>query len=131
VGPGLNRRTLVHELDAAEAALLVARSAPAAGRVYNVSDGQIHRLHDVIEALYQALGRSSPPIRLPIGLARAAARVGDTGLSIFGREERLVSLLDKYTEDVAVRADRIQSELGFRARFDLRSGWQDALRARI
>jgi len=40
VGKGDNRRTLVHEEDAVRAAVLAAQHPRAAGRVYNVSDGQ-------------------------------------------------------------------------------------------
>lgn len=130
VGEGLNRRTLVHEADVAEAALLAARSPRAAGRLYNVSDGDTHRLRDVLEAMCLSLGRPYPRFRLPIGPVRAVAKAGDALVAPFGAAPRLSSALDKYTEDVAVRAERIRRELGFRPRFDLRSGWSDAFRAR-
>jgi UDP-glucose 4-epimerase len=129
VGRGLNRRTLVHERDLAEAALQVACSPQAAGRLYNVSDGQVHTLRDVIEAQCLALGRRAPRFRVPLPPARAAARVADRVLSAAGRPPRFADLLGKYTEDVAVRAERIQREVGFSARFDLRSGWEETVRS--
>ncbi|HEX9187632.1 MAG TPA: NAD-dependent epimerase/dehydratase family protein [Vicinamibacteria bacterium] len=129
VGPGLNRRTLVYERDLAEAALQVACSRRAAGRLYNVSDGQVHTLRDVIEAQCLALGRRAPRLRVPLPPARAAARVADRVLAAAGRRARLTDLLGKYTEDVAVRADRIRDEIGFRPRFDLRSGWEETVRS--
>lgn len=127
LGPGNNRRTLVHEADVAEAALLAARSPQAAGRVYNVSDGQTPRLRDIIEAMCRALGRRPPRLRVPLGLARTLAGIGDIGLSLIADGPRLSPMIEKYTEDVAVRAERIVNDLGFRPRFDLESGWRDAL----
>ena len=129
LGEGLNRRTLVHEADVAEAALLAARSPRAGGRLYNVSDGDTPRLRDVLEAMCRALGRPYPRRHLPAGLARAVARAADTLASPLGGAPRFSPALAKYTEDVAVRAERIRRELGFRARFDLGSGWSDALRS--
>lgn len=128
VGAGENLRTLVHEADVAHAALLVARSLRAAGRTYNVSDGSIHRLRDVIGAICHALGRPYPRLSLPEGVARAGARAADLALLAFGRPGRFGPTLAKYTESVAVRADRITRELGFRPERDLESGWRDALR---
>jgi UDP-glucose 4-epimerase len=129
IGPGLNRRTLVHEADVAEAALLTARSPSAPGRLYNVSDGHVHRLREILEAACRALGRPYPAVRVPLGVARAGARVGDVALSAVLRRPRFASLLDTYTEDVAVWAERIRRELGFRPRFDLESGWRDTVEA--
>jgi len=126
-GPGLNHRTLVHERDVAQAALLAARSPAAVGRLYNVTDGRVYRLRDVLAAMAAALGRSAPRVFVPYTLARAGAGVGDLILRATGREPQLAPLLAKYGEDVAVRADRIQQELGFRPDFDLDSGWRDAL----
>jgi len=126
-GRGLNRRTLVHESDVAQAALLAAGSPVAAGRLYNVSDGRVHPLRDVLAAMAAALGRPAPRVFVPLALARAGAGVGDLILRATGREPRLAPLLAKYGEDVAVRAERIQRDLGFRPDFDLDSGWRDAL----
>ncbi len=44
VGDGRNRRTLIYDKDVARAAVLVMRHPAAAGRVYNVSDGQFHTM---------------------------------------------------------------------------------------
>ena len=36
-------------------------------------------------------------------------------------------MIDKYTEDIAVDSSRIQTELGFKPQYDLRSGWQETV----
>jgi nucleoside-diphosphate-sugar epimerase len=127
IGRGLNRRTLVHEVDVAEAALLAASSPRAAGRLYNVTDGNIHHLRDILAAVNGARGRRRPRLHLPIALARAAAWLGDGACALAGQGRPFAAALDTYTQDVAVRGDRIRNELAFRPRFDLESGWRDAL----
>jgi nucleoside-diphosphate-sugar epimerase len=37
------------------------------------------------------------------------------------------AIIDKYTEDIAVNSQRIQTELGFKPQYDLRSGWQETV----
>lgn len=117
VGRGDNLRTLVFEADLASATALAARHPAAAGRVYNVSDGTPHRLREIIVAICVALGRRPPRLHAPVGPVRAAVRAA----SLFDR--RLPRMLDKYLEEVAVDASRIQAELGFRPKFGLREGW--------
>jgi nucleoside-diphosphate-sugar epimerase len=128
IGRGLNRRTLVHEADAAEAALLAASSPRAAGGLYNVTDGGLPRMRDILMAMSRALDRQPPRFHVPIAAARAVAWLGDGASALAGRGRPLAAALDTYTQDVAVRGDRIRSELGFRPCFDLESGWSDALR---
>ena len=117
IGPGDNLRTLVFEDDLASATALAAHHAAAAGRIYNVSDGKLHALRDVIHAICVALGRPTPRLHVPIAPVRAVLRAA----SVFDR--RLPAMLDKYLEEVAVDASRIQTELGFRPHADLSEGW--------
>ncbi len=117
IGPGDNLRTLVFEDDLASATALAAQHPAAAGRIYNVSDGKLHALRDVIHAICVALGRPTPRLHVPIAPVGAVLRAA----SVFDR--RLPAMLDKYLEEVAVNASRVQTELGFRPRTDLFDGW--------
>lgn len=128
VGKGLNRRTVVYDRDVASATVLALSSAAAAGRVYNVSDGQIHAMREIIAAVCQALGRKPPRLHLPagpayfiLGLLEDVARFARVGSPI-GR-----ATIDKYVEDLAVDSSRIQKELGFSPRYDLYSGWRETV----
>jgi nucleoside-diphosphate-sugar epimerase len=127
IGPGRNRRTLIHEADVAEAAVLAAEIGRAAGQVYNVTDGRVHELREIVDAMCAALGRRPPRWTIPEAPVRALARIGDGLLRVAGRGPRLQGFLDKYLEEVAVSGDRIVADLGFRPRFDLEAGWRDAL----
>jgi UDP-glucose 4-epimerase len=130
VGRGRNRRTLVHEHDVAAAAVLTAVHRAAAGRVYNVSDGAVHTVHEIIGAMCRALGRTPPRLHVPVPAAQTLVSVAETVARATGTRPVLTrAALDKYTEDVAVTATRIQTELGFQPRTDLAPGWQHAVEA--
>jgi UDP-glucose 4-epimerase len=124
IGPGHNRRTLVHAEDVADAALLAADHPAAAGRVYNVTDGQCHTLMEIIGFICNALQRPMPRWAVPIRAARFAAGALEWAARLVGRGSPVARhAIDKYLEDVSVAGNRIQMELGFRPRFDARSGW--------
>jgi UDP-glucose 4-epimerase len=60
VGNGLNRRTLVYDKDVGRAAVLAVSHPAAAGRVFNVTDGEFHTMNEINESICSALGRKSP-----------------------------------------------------------------------
>jgi len=124
VGKGTNWRTLVFHRDAARAALLAAEREEAAGQVYNVSDGQLYRLSDIIIAMCTALGRNRPRFTVPLWPARLLAGAAEQSLGYFGKRSPVrVADIDKYTENQAVLATKIGEDLGFRAQYSLRDGW--------
>jgi UDP-glucose 4-epimerase len=128
IGDGHNRRALVYDRDVACAAVLAMRHPAAAGRVYNVSDGQFHTMREIIEAICVALGRTPPRFALPVGPARLGAGVLEDAARMAGRRSPVGrGTIDKYTEDVAVSSQRIQTELGFVPQFDLKRGWQETV----
>jgi UDP-glucose 4-epimerase len=129
VGPGLNRRTVVFVDDVASAAALVSRTTHAQGRVFNVTDGNIYQLRDIVGAIAVAIGKAPPAVQVPIGLARVAAHVLDLAAAVRLGSTHGTALLAKYLEDSAVRGDRIQHELGFRPAFDLSLGWRKVAEA--
>ena len=125
-----NRRTVVHDRDLAIAAVLAASHPGAVGAVFNVSDGRIHTLADIIGAIYRAIGRRPPRFRVPLGMVRAATSVSEKAARLVGLHPPITkSLLEKYTEDVAVEATLIQRTLGFAPSVDLESGWQQTMAA--
>ena len=75
VGNGLNRRTLVYDKDVGRAAALAVSHPAAAGRVFNVTDGEFHTLNEIIESICSALGRKPPRLSLPVGPVRWAVSI--------------------------------------------------------
>ncbi|MBX3053007.1 MAG: NAD-dependent epimerase/dehydratase family protein [Caldilineaceae bacterium] len=128
IGDGSNRRTLICDKDVARAALLAAQHPAAAGKVYNVTDGQFHTVGEINRAICAALGRKPPRFYIPTGPARLAAGLLEDAAHLLGRRSPVGrATIDKYTEDVAVDGQRIQRELGFQPAYDLYAGWQDAV----
>jgi len=128
IGPGTNRRTLVYDKDVARAVLAVMGNQNAAGRVFNVTDGEIHSLNDIILSICEALGRRPPRMHLPVAPFRTTAEVMDKGARMLGlRPFGFRSALDKYTEDLAVDGHKIQDEIRFRPGYDLLSGWKETI----
>ena len=65
---------------------------------------------------------------LPVGPVRLAAGLVEDIARLTGWNSHISrAAIDKYTEDVAVEGKRIQTELGFRPRFDLRTGWSETV----
>ncbi len=127
IGQGSNRRTLVHQLDAANAAILAAENAFGSS-IYNVTDGEIHSLKEIIEAMSRALGKDTPKISLPLAPIRFGIGLSEK----IGKLTRIKTpvnriLLEKFLEDTAVSGLKIQRELGFVPQFDLKKGWQQAV----
>jgi nucleoside-diphosphate-sugar epimerase len=130
IGRGKNRRTLVFDADVARSALMALEHPAAAGRLYNVSDGNPHMLREIIEAICGALERRAPRFFIPVWPARVLAALSGAGARLVGGQSPIDrDTIDKYTEDVAVDSRRIQTELGFRPGFDLGLGWRETVRA--
>lgn len=129
IGNGKNRRTLIYDKDVALAAVLAARHPDAAGHIYNVSDGRFHMMNEIIAAMCGALGKKPPHLSLPIGPVRFAAGLLEDGARFAGLRSPLGrASIDKYTEDIAVDAGRIQAQLGFVPRYDLAEGWHETVK---
>lgn len=128
VGPGRNRRSLVHEADVAAAITLALSHTAAAGQTFNVTDGQLHEMREIVAAMCAAVGKRVPRVRIPVPIARTM--VGTMELvarTAHRRAPMTAATLDKLLEDVAVSGDRIAMALGFTPQFDLESGWREVV----
>ena len=108
--------------------MLAAEHPGAAGKIFNVSDGQFHTMSEIIGTICDALGRKPPRFSLPVGPVRLAAGIlEDAGRMIGFKSPVGRATIDKYTEDIAVDCQLIQRELGFKPEYDLKSGWQETV----
>jgi nucleoside-diphosphate-sugar epimerase len=129
IGNGLNRRTLVYDKDVGRAAVIAVSHPSAAGRVFNVTDGNLHTLNEIIEFICSALGRKPPRLSLPVGLTRTLVSMVEKGSRSMGLKPPVTQdMIDKYTEDIAVDGSLIQNELGFVPRYDIKTGWDETIR---
>ena len=128
IGDGRNRRTLIYDRDLARAAVLAVQHPAAAGKIYNVSDGQFHTLNDIIGTMCEALGRTPPRISFPIGPVRWIVGILEDAGRMIGYQSPIGrATINKYTEDIAVSSQLIQEELGFVPKFGLSAGWKDTV----
>lgn len=129
IGSGANRRTLVFDRDAAQAAVLAVQGPAAAGRIFNVSDGEVHTVAEIIAAICAALGRRPPRLHVPPSVARAVATVVERAAGMVAvRPPFRRAAIEKYLEDIALDSSRIRGELGFAPAFGLNAGWQTTIR---
>lgn len=127
-GDGRNRRTLVHEADVAAATVLALTHPRAAGAVFNVTDGAVHEVREVVDAIATAMNRRPPRWTLPVPMVRAVASALETTAGVVGRRSPITSAtIDKLLEDIAVDGTRIQASLGFRPRYSLVDGWREVI----
>jgi UDP-glucose 4-epimerase len=129
IGNGFNRRTLVYDKDVGRAAVLAISHPAAAGRMFNVTDGEFHTLNEIIESICSALGRKPPRLSLPVGPTRTLIGLIEKGGHAIGLKPPVtMAIIDKYTEDIAVDGSLIQQELGFTPQYDLKTGWEETIR---
>ena len=128
VGDGQNRRTMIYIDDLVQAAILAAEHPGAANAVFNVTDGQIHTLNEVVAAIAHALDKRPSHLRLPGRPVQAIAGFADRFTEkLHLPAPKLRLLVDKVMEDVAARGDTLCRHLAFRPQHDLMLGWQAAL----
>lgn len=128
IGAGQNRRSMIYDKDAANAILLAMTHPGAAGRLYNVSDGSLHTLNEIVEAMCLALGRKKSEISLPLAPFRVVAVLFDGVSKVMSlRNVGINSMIDKYVEDMAVSDKRFREEAGFVPQYNLRKGWQETV----
>jgi UDP-glucose 4-epimerase len=128
VGDGHNHRTMVYIDDLVRAAILSAEHPRAAGAIFNVTDGKIHTLNDVLAAIAGALGKSPPHFHLPYKPMKAITTLADRFTQILHLPApRLTSLVDKMTENVAVSGEKLCRDISFAPRYDIWDGWKIAL----
>lgn len=128
IGPGRNRRTLVYDRDAGRAFALAVSHTAAAGRLFNVTDGRMHRMFEIIEAICSALGRRPPKLSIPLTLSQLAVNSMERASRLLGLRPSVTrETLAKYTEDIAVDGSLFRDTLGFMPLYDLHSGWKEAV----
>jgi nucleoside-diphosphate-sugar epimerase len=128
VGDGNNRRTLIYDKDVARAAVHVLEHPLAGGKIYNVSDGRLHTMDEIIEAICHALDRPIPVLSLPSKPMRLIAGLIEDSARIIGIKPPICrATIDKYIEDIAVDSSLIREELGFNPIYDLTAGWHETI----
>lgn len=108
-GTGLNFKSLIYKDDAARACLRVLDRCVSGIEVFNVSD-EPRSMSEIVSAICQALGRSSPRYRIPLFLFKTPEailrRLGDPG--------RLAQRLQKFIRDDIYDGSKFETTFDFR-----------------
>lgn len=129
IGKGMNKRTLIYINDLAKAILNVIENESTIGKIYNVTDGNVYSMKEIINAIYKALDKRPLNIYIPLKLARYSVRFYKQVLT-FIRKRPVLSewQLDKYIENIAVSGQKFIKETGFTPKYGLIDGWKETIR---
>lgn len=123
-----NARSMIHVDDVVQACLLAAGHPSACGQTYILSDGLDYSTNDIVDWIFEALGKR-PGVRLPFGLLKAAASLGDFAGRL-GLSSPLTSgALEKLAGSARYSNAKICRELGFAPSRNLRQGIREMIAA--
>lgn len=124
-----NHRSMVHVEDLARATLLAAQNPQAAGQIYIVSDGQTYSTRQLYELICSALNKRPLPVSIPISLLKGLAKIGDKIGHQRGQRFMFDSdTLEKLLGSAWYCSAKIESELGFQAKYHLKEALPEIVR---
>jgi len=113
-GDGLAARSMISSFNAAEAAYLAGLNKEAAGKIYCVTDDLDHTVKQLIDTILGALGIDRKPLRMSLGLARTAGKLGDLISNTITKSFPLNSaVINKLSTPLTFSCKKIKSELGY------------------
>lgn len=123
-----NFRSMIHVDDVIRACLLAAEHPAACGQTYILTDGLDYSTSDIVDWIFEALGKR-PGFRLPFGLLQAAASLGDLAGRLGLHSPLTSDALDKLAGSARYSNAKICRELGFAPSRDLRQGIREMVSA--
>jgi UDP-glucose 4-epimerase len=113
----------------ARAAILASEHPGAEGKIYNVTDGTVHTLRKIVNAMAQGCQFRPLIVYLPQKpFYLAVAALERTGVSTLPGVRTVVAMIRKINENVSVSGQKIIRELNFTPQRDLTSGMRDVIR---
>lgn len=110
-----NYRSMVHVVDAVQAAVLAAHTPAADGQCYIVTDGRAYSTRELYELICRALGKPIPRWHVPLWTLKTFGKVGDTIGKISGKRFLFGSdALDKLIGSAWYSSEKISRQLGYR-----------------
>lgn len=94
----------------------------AGNDLFFVSDGLPIATPDLIRAIARALGRPARVVSVPVGLMRAAARIGDQIARVVPAVPFTSVTLDRLVGSLAVDSSKLSAAVGFRPPYTLEQG---------
>ncbi|MBF0201259.1 MAG: NAD-dependent epimerase/dehydratase family protein [Desulfamplus sp.] len=128
-------RSLINEEDVVRGAILAATHPEAPGKIYNLTDGHVHTLQDIVLSIAGAMDKKMILIKVPAKPFQLTVDKLDrfSSLNCLIPNKIAVFLghvshaLDKLMENCPVNGSKIQRELGFKPKYNLNQGWHRAM----
>jgi nucleoside-diphosphate-sugar epimerase len=113
-----------------------AHSKKAEGKTYFVSDGQSYYWGDITKVIGKALNKSYATLKLPLGLVKIVAVIGDvisglTGKSILPPIVSSDKMKEASVPGWACNNRKLREELGFKPKVDIKAGIQKTVESYI
>jgi nucleoside-diphosphate-sugar epimerase len=123
-----NRRSLLHVDDAVAAIRFVADAPAANGRTYVVADPRPYSGREIYDGIREALGLPPPRWRVPEPVLRMAGAAGDlVGRGLHRPLPINSEVVSRLLDSACYSAERIERELGWRAKIPLAAGLREML----
>jgi nucleoside-diphosphate-sugar epimerase len=124
------RLSLIHVADLAEALALAAERPPPAA-VYEIDDGREggYGYQDMANAAARALGKRVRSLAIPRAVMEIIAQANEMGHSLGGPVQILTGgkVNELFHSDWTVHDRRLAAAIGFKARYDLTTGFADTI----
>ncbi len=112
-GRGLGLRQPVHADDLAAACVAAIDARAAYNRDYNLSGGQVLRYREMVERIFEVLGRTSRIVEIPLPLLRALVRAFNW---IPGLRHITPAMAERMNQDLSFDHTAATRDFGYRAR---------------
>ena len=110
-----NRRSMVHVVDAVQAAMLAVGAPAASGQCYIVTDARSYSTRELYELICRMLGKPIPRWHVPLWTLKTLGKAGDAIGKISGKRFLFDSdALDKLIGSAWYSSDKIARDLGYR-----------------
>jgi nucleoside-diphosphate-sugar epimerase len=128
-GDGSQQISFIHVTDLVDALLKAAHSSKSVGRVYFVSDGKSYRWEEITALIGKTLKKSYLTIKVPLGIVKIVAIVGDLVGRITGKPSMVNR--DKIKEAMvpgwSCSNQKIRKELSFKPKFGIQKGIENTV----
>lgn len=123
LGSGKNQRTLIFDKDLAKASLKVLEHPEVTGKIYNITDGEVHTFQAIVHSMCQAMGRKPLFIKIPEFIIQKLMGLKHKEIKS-NPLNRFLNAAAKQMESLAVSGEKLQKQLDFIPEYDLDKGWR-------
>lgn len=129
VGSGDTLIQFVHVKDVVQGFRLALEKEISIGQTYFITEDRAYTYNEVYQILADIVGREPPKIHISPVLAKLMMFPVEVAYKVLGKENFMwhVSTVDAVTQHRAYNIEKAKRELGYRPRYDLRTGLRETV----